>query len=193
MRKITQMSVNAFINGEAFEQDNTEVKIIDGDIVFNLHGNTIARITHNQNTLIISDCGWRTVTTKERLNGILKEFNKGYIKQSKKRFYYHHNNKIIDMGSIENKKDIKTIELNLNKIYVTMTDKFMSGWGNADGLINKYIIVCDNYQQADIIERNAQKRSEMKHINIRRSTPYYGDGYLSSYENFNELGEVWTR
>ena len=192
MRKIAQTSVNAFINGEVFKQDNTEIKIVDGDIVFNLHGNTIARLTDNQHKLIISDCGWRTNTTKERLNGILEEFNKGYIKQSKKRFYYHHNNKIIDMGSIESGK-IKTIELNLNKIYVTMTDKFMSGWGNADGLINKYIIVCDNYQQADIIERNAHKRSEMKYINIRRSVPNYGNGYLSSYENFNTLGEVWTR
>ena len=25
-------------------------------------------------------------------------------------------------------------------VYVTMTDKFMSGWGEAEGKINKYVI-----------------------------------------------------
>ena len=52
------------------------------------------------------------------------------------------------------------------KYWVTMTDKFMSGWGMAAGLINKYIIECDNYKDAETIERNAHKRSEMKHVNI---------------------------
>jgi len=85
------------------------------------------------------------------------------------------------------------IVLKPEKIYVTMTDRFMSGWGRAENLINKYIIVCDNLKQASIIEMNAHKRNEMKYINIRFSTPNYGNGYLSSYKNFNELGEIWTK
>ena len=50
--------------------------------------------------------------------------------------------------------------------YVNMTDKFMSGWGKADGLINKYCVECDNYDQALQIEKAASDRSEMKYINI---------------------------
>lgn len=80
-----------------------------------------------------------------------------------------------------------------SKIYVTMTDKFMSGWGMAANKTNKLIIVCDNWQQAEIIERNAQKRSEMKYINICMKKPRYGKNVVESWKNFNELGEIWTK
>ena len=205
MRKITEKSVNAFFKGKNFQQGNTEVIKIcglscwgnDKDIIFNLHGNTIARLTDNQTKLIINHCGWLTSTTKERLNGILSAYGLGYIQQQKKHFYYKHGKKVINMGDVTNTNTSLhqpfEIVLKPEKIYVTMTDRFMSGWGCAENLINKYIIVCDNLKQASIIEMNAHKRNEMKYINIRFSTPNYGNGYLSSYENFNELGEIWTK
>ena len=43
------------------------------------------------------------------------------------------------------------------KFYVTMTDKFMSGWGNAANKTNKLIIECDSYQDAELIQKNAEK------------------------------------
>jgi hypothetical protein len=80
------------------------------------------------------------------------------------------------------------------KIYVSMTDKFMSGWGKAEKKTNKFIIICDTMEQAETIERNAQKRSEMKYINICLSKPYYNQNrYELSYRNFDELGSIWKQ
>ena len=54
----------------------------------------------------------------------------------------------------------------MTKVYVTMTDRFMSGWGGAAGKTAKYVIVCDNYQEAEIVADNARSRTEMKYVNI---------------------------
>jgi hypothetical protein len=78
------------------------------------------------------------------------------------------------------------------KIYVTMTDAFMSGWGMARNKTNKYIIVCDTMEQAQTAYRNALKRSEMKRVNIRYTKPYYGSNVLPSFVSFSELGPIWT-
>lgn len=69
MRKITQKIANAFINGESLKIKNTET---DGRSVW-LHGNEIARRTADG--LEVSLAGWGTVTTRERVNGILQVFN----------------------------------------------------------------------------------------------------------------------
>ena len=79
------------------------------------------------------------------------------------------------------------------KIYVTMTDKFMSGWGMAANKKNKFIVICDNWQQAETIQRNAEKRSEMKYINICTSKPRYGANVLETWKTFDELGTIWTK
>ena len=42
------------------------------------------------------------------------------------------------------------------KYYVTMTDKFMSGWGYAENKINKLIFICDNYKDAKIVFNNSK-------------------------------------
>lgn len=54
----------------------------------------------------------------------------------------------------------------MTKVYVTMTDKFMSGWGGAQGRTAKYVIACDNYGEAETVSDNARSRSEMKYVNI---------------------------
>jgi hypothetical protein len=83
--------------------------------------------------------------------------------------------------------------MNTKKFYVTMTDKFMSGWGEATNKTNKFIIICDSLEQAEKIERNAKKRSEMKYINICINKPRYGANVVESWRNFDDLGEVWTK
>lgn len=76
--------------------------------------------------------------------------------------------------------------------FVTMTDKFMSGWGMSEGKTNKLIIECETLQQAEQIERAAHKRPEMRYINIRTIKPRYGAHVLESWKAWGDLGEVWT-
>lgn len=57
--------------------------------------------------------------------------------------------------------------------YVTMTDKFMSGWGKSKDKINKLVFECETYQEAIIVAENAEARSDQKHVNICESKPYY--------------------
>jgi len=84
MRKITSQSVDAFVNGYRFNQGNTTVSgsgcgatgIRDWYLM--LHNNLIAKKEVQTNTLTISDCGWQTVTTKERLNGVLSRLTFGW-------------------------------------------------------------------------------------------------------------------
>ena len=68
-------------------------------------------------------------------------------------------------------------------VYVTMTDKFMSGWGMAEGKINKLVIECENSVQAEKIADYARRnRNDVKYINIRYSKPYYNSNkYLTSW------------
>ena len=57
--------------------------------------------------------------------------------------------------------------------YVTMTDRFMSGWGPAKNLTNKLIFLCDSYEQAEIVSNNARNRSDQKNVNICSCSPRY--------------------
>jgi hypothetical protein len=67
----------------------------------------------------------------------------------------------------------------------------MSGWGDAQGKINKFIIECETLQQAETIEKNAKKRSEMKYINICSKKPRYGKYILESWKKYDQLGSIW--
>ena len=74
-------------------------------------------------------------------------------------------------------------------VYVTMTDKFMSGWGMAKGKINKLVIECENRVQAEKIADYARRnRNEMKYINIRYSKPSYNSNkYLTSWKVYSQM------
>ncbi len=73
--------------------------------------------------------------------------------------------------------------------YVTMTDKFMSGWGKAREKTNKLVISCDTMSEALIVEANALSRDEMKYVNIRSTKPYYNnDGYFVSRHDKSDYG-----
>ena len=54
-----------------------------------------------------------------------------------------------------------------------MTDTFLSGWGLAKNKINKLVLVCDNYKQAQIVKDNAEHRTDQKYINICSNYPYH--------------------
>ena len=70
MRQITRESINAFNWGFSFSKSNMNVKIYDDVIKLKYHGNTIAYKDRTTNKVSITNCGWFTNTTKERLNGL---------------------------------------------------------------------------------------------------------------------------
>tara|TARA_R100000951_G_scaffold29042_1_gene24881 strand:- start:387 stop:683 length:297 start_codon:yes stop_codon:yes gene_type:complete len=71
MRKITEESVDAFMNARKFKKSNMEIQVLPNVTVMRLHGNPIAfRYNDPERTLSITDAGWSSNTTKERLNGI---------------------------------------------------------------------------------------------------------------------------
>tara|TARA_R100001440_G_C2474078_1_gene112180 strand:+ start:81 stop:452 length:372 start_codon:yes stop_codon:yes gene_type:complete len=110
MRKITYDSVKAFLNENQFKRGNTEVKVtyIDNNFDSNapyepvtvitdllLHGNIIATATKKainnkyETTITMTSAGWNTVTTKERLNGLLQFLNAGSIYQKDFQWFYN--------------------------------------------------------------------------------------------------------
>lgn len=71
MRKITKESIEAFLNSKSFRKANMEVEVKDNVTILRLHGNAIAyRYNDPEKTLSITNAGWFSNTTKERLNSI---------------------------------------------------------------------------------------------------------------------------
>jgi hypothetical protein len=69
MRKITSEAVDKFLSKTPFRKSNMAVVEDGGVYKLKLHGNTIATLD-TLNMLSISNAGWRSNTTKERLNGL---------------------------------------------------------------------------------------------------------------------------
>lgn len=77
MRKITKQCAAAFHYCREIKVDNTRVfKHDEGYWCLTLHGNLIAK-KGTDGSIWISNAGWFTPTTKERLNGLLKEIGSG--------------------------------------------------------------------------------------------------------------------
>ena len=108
MRKITDKAIRAFANEEPFKLSNTEVKVRHEEplipkeyIPFTvitellLHSNMIAKMVKQhingeyQTTISMTSAGWKTATTKERLNGLLHYLNAGSIQQNDFTWYYN--------------------------------------------------------------------------------------------------------
>ena len=71
MRKITRESIDAFMNGKPFGKSNTSVVVLPNVTILTLFGNKIAyRYNDPQRTLAITNCGWESNVTKERLNAL---------------------------------------------------------------------------------------------------------------------------
>lgn len=71
MRKITRESVQAFMDARPFSKDNTTIEVLPNVTIMSLFGNRIAyRYNDPERTLSITNEGWLSNTTKERLNGI---------------------------------------------------------------------------------------------------------------------------
>jgi hypothetical protein len=69
MRKITQEAVDKFLSKEPFKKSNMEVDTFYSTYRLKLHGNVIA-VLDEFNMLSVSNAGWASNTTRERLNGL---------------------------------------------------------------------------------------------------------------------------
>lgn len=78
-------------------------------------------------------------------------------------------------------------EIPKKKYYVVMTDKFMSGWGMAEGMTNKFIIGCDDLERAGYLFEAARRRPEMKYVNFTVKKPRYGNNILVSYRDEKQI------
>lgn len=77
------------------------------------------------------------------------------------------------------------------KLYVRMTDKFMSGWGKAEGKTNVLVIECENWTQAIAISAAAKERREMRRVKICGNAPRDRVGVLHSRKHFTEFSGPW--
>ena len=73
MRKIEKDMLKAIVNNKNWCSGNTRVKTDDANISrVCLHGNHIATI--DEDSMMIMDGGWQSVTTKSRLNALCNAF-----------------------------------------------------------------------------------------------------------------------
>jgi len=84
--------------GERFKRTNTEiVRYSSGDRAMLLHGNLIAMYSPDSKKLFLNNAGYKTQTTKERLNAVLEVFNiNAKIYQRKKVWYIDINGITLD-------------------------------------------------------------------------------------------------
>ena len=71
MRKIESLMLQAIKDGRDWKSSNTRVDYHDTIAMVYLHDNLIAKYNYCNEALSISNAGWRTVTTKSRLNAII--------------------------------------------------------------------------------------------------------------------------
>lgn len=68
MRKINKLTFDAFYKGVNFSLSNTLVQTEEGVTKLFLHGHCIAKFDRANNKLFITNCGYKTKVTKDRLN-----------------------------------------------------------------------------------------------------------------------------
>lgn len=74
MKQITEDSITAFLNDFTFSKQNMIVKVYSEKTELLLHGNLIALKDRYTKEISITNAGWQSNTTKERLNGLINEY-----------------------------------------------------------------------------------------------------------------------
>ena len=73
------------------------------------------------------------------------------------------------------------------KFWVCATDRFMSGWGHAEGKINKLVLSCNSHSEALVVAENAENRSDMEDVEILDFAPSFDEGrFLVSWHGRDE-------
>jgi type IV secretory pathway TrbF-like protein len=79
----------------------------------------------------------------------------------------------------------------MSSLFVAMTDSFFSGWGASEGKVNRFVVECDTYSQAQKVARAAHRKGEMSRIKIVTTEPKSSDQTLVSLTHFNHLSQEW--
>jgi len=71
-------------------------------------------------------------------------------------------------------------------LWVLCNDRFMSGWGRANGMINTLIFPCRDLAEANIVEANARRRGDMKYIRVVSNIPRLRGGVFYQVKTRDE-------
>jgi len=75
------------------------------------------------------------------------------------------------------------------KIYVAATDKFMSGWGRAEGKINRIVFECDGWDEANRVADMLEARGDMIRVRTSMRRPSYPtQSHYTQYKTPAEFG-----
>jgi hypothetical protein len=109
MRVIEHQMISAIKQKKNWKNNNTRVEVIESGIQYTpgfsrtinvyLHGHRIATLVDDL-SVVVNSCGWRTTTTKSRLNAILREFTNNGIYQSKFEWYLNNGEEFEDNAVI---------------------------------------------------------------------------------------------
>ena len=84
----TQRESNRWLRDHHVKTYNTEVRFHDGRIIVRLHSTDIVDVDTKNNSITLRTGGWETVTTKERMNAVLRAFKSPYhVYQHKYEWY----------------------------------------------------------------------------------------------------------
>lgn len=100
LRKIESQMNAAIQSNKNWKSGNTEVVTNDNVSTVYLHGNKIALV--DDTSLTIFDGGWRSTTTKSRLNALINEFCNGFtdgVFQKDFLWFIRDNNEVKDFVS----------------------------------------------------------------------------------------------
>lgn len=61
------------------------------------------------------------------------------------------------------------------KWYVSMIDTFMSNWGASEGKENVLVFECDTFEEMEIVEENANNRSDMTKVKTHSYYPQFNE------------------
>ena len=70
------------------------------------------------------------------------------------------------MSKYWSSEDDRFHEIPDSKLYVLCNDKFMSGWGKAENMINTCVIPCDTIEEANKVIDYINSRSDQNRIRI---------------------------
>lgn len=78
------------------------------------------------------------------------------------------------------------------KYWVSMHDKFFSGWGHARDKISIFMVKCKTLEQAEQVEKFAETEACMKRVRIHQCKPYFSKKrYHVQTKKFRDLGKIW--
>ena len=96
MRKVTETQVNNYLNDVQKTVGNTTVSVNEDTTAMMYHGNIIALKDRKSGAIQITNCGWETNTTKERLNGLIQA-----VKGHEQKIYQRNFNWYLDIDGVK--------------------------------------------------------------------------------------------